>query len=353
MTAVPRRMLAVPLDAYGGPDVLRPRELPIPRPGPGEVLITAEAVGVGFAQTQMRADTFPAPMWHPTLPLLLGGDVVGTVAELGPGTAGVRVGDRVGAFLMEGAYADHMVARADSLVPVPAELDAAEATVLPGAGPIAVGVLATAGLREGESVLVHAAAGGIGHLAVQLARAAGAGQVLAAASTPAKREFAAGLGADTVIDPTRPDWPDAVREATGGRGADVVLDSIGGDVLLAGVRALAPAGRLVFYGSAGGGTDIPRVSVMDLIALKAVTGFSLSAWRTARPDQYRAGLAELTRRLGDGTLRPAVHARLPLDQAATGHRLIEDRVHRGRVVLVPRPAPAPGRPAPQPALERS
>ncbi|MCD7439413.1 NADPH:quinone oxidoreductase family protein [Streptomyces lincolnensis] len=347
-------MLAVPIDAYGGPDVLRPRELPTPVPGPGEVLVAAEAVGVGFAQTQMRADAFPAPMWHPTLPLLLGGDVVGTVAALGPGTTGVRVGDRVGAFLMEGAYADHMVARADTLVPVPAGLDAAEATVLPGAGPIAVGVLATAGLRPGESVLVHAAAGGIGHLVVQLARAAGAGRILAAASTPAKREFAAGLGADAVIDPTRPDWPDTVREETGGRGVDVILDSIGGATLLAGVGALAPAGRLVFYGSAGGGTDIPRVSVMDLIALKAVTGFSLSAWRAARPHQYRDGIAELTRRLRDGTLRPAVHARLPLDQAAAGHRLIEDRLHQGRVVLVPPATPAPEpAPTPQPALERS
>ena len=328
-------MRAVPIHRYGPPDVLQAEEAPTPRPGPGQVLIAVEAVSVGFAQTQMRRDAFPAPMWKPTLPVVLGGDVVGEVVALGPGAQRVHVGDRVGAFLMHGGYADHAVAEAAGLVPVPAGLDAAAATVLPGAGPIAVGTLRTGRLRAGETVLVHAAAGGIGHLSLQLAKLAGAGLVIATASSPEKREFARSLGADVVIDYTRPDWAEEVRTATGGRGVDVILDSVGGDVLLQGVHLLAPGGRLVFYGSAGGDREIPRVSVMDLVGLKHVTGFSLSAWQRLHPEEYRDGIAELTGHLTSGRLRPAVHARLPLDEAAKGHEIIEARAHRGRVVLIP------------------
>ncbi|XUL92273.1 quinone oxidoreductase family protein [Streptomyces galilaeus] len=329
-------MRAVPIARYGAPDVLRVAEAHVPEPGPGQVLIATEAVSVGFAQTQMRRDCFPAPMWRPTLPVVLGGDVVGTVDAVGPRVEHIRTGDRVGAFLMQGAYAEYAVADAATLVPVPAELDAATATVLPGAGPIAVGTLATGRLRAGETVLVHAAAGGIGHLSVQLAKSAGAGQVIATASSPAKREFARSLGADAVVDYTAPGWAEEVRAATDGRGVDLILDSVGGDVLLTGIGLLAPGGRLVFYGSAGGGTHVPKVPVMDLIGLKYVTGFSLSAWQRLHPQEYADGLAELTDRLTSGRLKAAVHARLPLDQAARGHEIIESRAHQGRVVLLPR-----------------
>ncbi|MFE0461173.1 zinc-binding alcohol dehydrogenase family protein [Kitasatospora sp. NPDC058965] len=328
-------MRAVPIHRYGGPEVLEPEQLPTPEPGPGQVRIAIEAVSVGFAQTQMRRDAFPAPMWNPTLPVVLGGDVVGTVEAVGPDVDRVRPGERVGAFLMEGAYADRVLAPAAALVPVPAELDAAEATALPGAGPIAVGTLKTGRLAPGESVLVHAAAGGIGHLSVQLAKAAGAGPVIATASSPEKLEFARSLGADVVVDYTRPDWAEQVRAATGGRGVDLILDSVGGQVLLTGVQLLAPGGRLVFYGSAGGDKAVPAVPVLDLVGLKSVVGFNLSAWQRLHPEQYAEGLAELTACLVDGRVRSAVHARLPLEQAGEGHRIIEARLHQGRVVLVP------------------
>ncbi|MHC3472570.1 quinone oxidoreductase family protein [Streptomyces sp. 7R007] len=330
-------MRAVPIARYGDPDVLRVAETDVPEPGPGQVLIAVEAVSVGFAQTQMRRDRFPGP-WRADLPVVLGGDVVGRVAAVGPRAGHVRAGDRVGAFLMQGAYAEYAVADAAHLVPVPEGLDAAAATVLPGAGPIAVGTLAAGRFRAGETVLVHAAAGGIGHLTVQLARLAGAGRVIATASSPAKLEFARSLGADAVVDYTRPGWPKEVADAAGGRGVDLILDSVGGDVLLAGTGLLAPGGRLVFYGSAGGGTDVPKVPVLDLIALKSVTGFSLSAWQRLHPRQYSDGLADLTAHLTAGRLTAAVHARLPLEEAAKGHEIIESRAHQGRVVLLPHPA---------------
>ncbi|MFF8957359.1 zinc-binding alcohol dehydrogenase family protein [Streptomyces sp. NPDC014894] len=339
-------MRAVRVHEYGSPEVLKVEEVPVPEPGPGQVLIAVEAVSVGFAQTQMRRNEFPAPMWRPSFPIVLGGDVVGEVAALGAGVSGVRIGDRVGAFTLHGAYAEYAAVDAETLLPVPAALDAAQATALPAPGPIAMGTMGTAGLREGESVLVHAGSGGIGHLAVQLARLAGAGQVIATAGSAAKCAYIASLGADAVVDYSRADWPDAVRAATGGRGVDVILDSVGGSVLRQGLGLLAPFGRLVFYGSAGGGRDIPGISPMELIGMRFLTGFALSAWRSARPERYRADHDDLARWLLDGTVRQTVHATLPLEEVAKAHEIIEDRAQIGRIVLLTGRAPrVPGEPA--------
>ncbi|WP_411074505.1 quinone oxidoreductase family protein [Streptomyces sp. cmx-4-7] len=326
-------MRAVRIHEYGGPEVLRTEEVPIPEPGPGQVLIEAEAVSVGFAQTQMRRNAFPAPMWRPEFPITLGGDVVGDVVTVGPGVTGIAVGDRVGAFTLHGAYAEYVVVDADTVLPVPAALDAAQATALPAPGPIAMGTMGTASLVPGESVLVHAASGGIGHLAVQLARLAGA-TVIATAGTPEKCAYARSLGADVAVDYSRADWADAVREATGGRGVDVILDSVGGEVLRQGVGLLAPFGRLVFYGSAGGGPDIPAVSPMELIGMKFLTGFALSAWRSARPERYRADHDALTAHLLAGTVRQTVHATLPLEDVGKAHEIVESRAQLGRIVLL-------------------
>ncbi|MFH8725106.1 zinc-binding alcohol dehydrogenase family protein [Streptomyces termitum] len=327
-------MRTVRIHAFGNPEVLRAEETPVPDPGPGQVLIAVEAVGVGFAQTQMRRDVFPAPMWRPSFPIVLGGDVVGTVAALGAGVTGLREGDRVGAFTLHGAYAEYVAVDADTVLPVPAGMDAATATALPGSGPIAMGVLATAALRPGETVLVHAAAGGIGHLAVQAARAAGAGRIIATAGSAAKLDFARELGADVLVDYSRDDWPDRVREATGGQGVDIVLDSVGGEGLRTGIGLLAPFGRLVFYGSSAGGRALPAVSPMELIGMRSLTCFALGQWRTSRRRAYLDHHDTLVRHLTDGTVRHAVHAALPLEEAAKAHEIVESRAHTGRVVLL-------------------
>ncbi|MEU6714067.1 NADPH:quinone oxidoreductase family protein [Nonomuraea sp. NPDC046802] len=327
-------MRAMRIHEYGPPDVLRSEEVPAPAPGPGQVLISVEAVGVGFAQTQMRRDIFPAPMWRPTFPIVLGGDVIGVVAEVGAGVTGVAAGDRVGAYTLHGAYAEQVVVDAGTLLPVPSWMDAAQATVLPSSGPIASGTMRVAELQPGESVLVHAASGGIGHISVQLARLMGAGQVIATAGTPAKCAFAGDMGADLVVDYSRDDWADQVREATGGRGVDVVLDSVGGGVLRRGIDLLAPFGRLVFYGSAQGGREIPHISLMELIGLKRVTGFALSAWRNARPRRYRADHDALVEYLRSGAVRHHIHATERLEDVAEAHKIIESRGHCGRIVLV-------------------
>ncbi|BCJ61877.1 quinone oxidoreductase family protein [Micromonospora endophytica] len=326
-------MRAVRIHEYGPPDVLQVEDVPAPRPGPDQVLISVEAIGVGFAQTQMRRDIFAAPMWQPSFPIVLGGDLIGVVAEVGARVTGIAVGDRVGAYTLHGAYAEQAVVNADTLLPVPSGLDAAQATVLPSSGPIAAGTIGTAPLAQGESVLVHAASGGIGHISVQLARLAGAGLVIATAGGPEKAAFVEGLGADVVVDYTSADWADQVRAATDGRGVDVILDSVGGETLRRGIGLLAPFGRLVFYGSAQGGREIPLISPMELIGLRKVTGFALSAWRNARPAQYLADHEALVENLRSGGVRHHIHTILPLADVAEAHKIIESRAHRGRIVL--------------------
>ncbi|MDA3624729.1 zinc-binding dehydrogenase [Saccharopolyspora sp. WRP15-2] len=325
-------MRTVRFHEFGPPEVLTVEETPVPRPGPGQVLIEAEAVSVGFAQTQMRRDIFPAPMWNRELPSVLGGDVIGRIEAVGPDVRGMRPGDRVGAFTLYGAYADYVVVDADTVLPVPEGLDAAAATALPSSGPIAAGTLDVGMVKRGEVVLVHAASGGIGHISVQMAKAAGA-VVVGTAGSPGKCEFVRSLGTDHVVDYSSDDWPDQVRAAVGG--VDLVLDSVGGSVLRAGLELLAPMGRLVFYGSAGGGREVPSVSVMDLIRLKYVTAFALSTWRTARREQYESALADLSDGLQSGRFRHAVYQTLDLAEAAKAHALIEARAHTGRIVLIP------------------
>lgn len=327
-------MRAVRCHTYGPPEVLGLEEVDAPVPGPGQVLIGTEAISVGFAQTQMRRDAFPAPMWRPSFPMVLGGDVVGRVAALGPDVEGWRVGDRVGAFTLYGAYAEYVAVDEETLAPVPEGLDAAEAAVLPGTGPIAAGILDTARVSPGEFVVVHAAAGGIGHLAVQLARRAGA-RVIGVVGSPERADFVRSLGAESVVVSDTPDWTDRVHAVTGGAGPDVVLDGVGGPRLLEGVDLLAPLGRLVFYGSADGDLDIPEVSVMRLIAMKHVTGFALSAWRAARPKEYRRALEDLARGLADGSVSSRIHSRFPLAEASAAHALVESRTCNGRSVLIP------------------
>jgi NADPH:quinone reductase-like Zn-dependent oxidoreductase len=323
-------MRRVRYQEYGGPEVLRVEEVEVPEPGPGQVLLRTEAVGANFVDTKFRRGG--DGIFHRPLPGILTGDVVGSVVAVGDGVTGVAAGERVAA-LAEDAFADQVVVDADWLVPVPAGMDAATASMLPMGGPVALGALRAGRLAAGESVLVHAAAGGIGHLVVQLARALGAGTVVATAGSAAKLDFARSLGADVAVDYTAPDWPDRVREALPG-GVDVVADAVGGDVLLRSLDLLAPLGRLAAYGVASGGglVDVPLGS---LFALRSVTGFSLLAQRAGLPELARAQVAESAGHLATGRVRVTLAATFPLVEAAAAHRLLEDRGQLGRILIVP------------------
>jgi NADPH:quinone reductase-like Zn-dependent oxidoreductase len=198
--------------------------------------------------------------------------------------------------------------------------------------PVALRILRAAGLNSGDTVLIHAAAGGVGHLAVQLAKFLGAGTVIGTAGSSRKLAFVRTMGADVAVDYTQPDWPDQIRAAAPG-GVDVVLDAVGGPVLRSSFDLLAPFGRAVVYGAATG--ELEHVPVAKLFALRSVTGFNLTAWRQAAPDRARREMDEIAGLFGAGHLRTTVHAGLPLARAATAHRLIETRSHTGRILLLP------------------
>jgi NADPH:quinone reductase len=180
-------------------------------------------------------------------------------------------------------------------------------------------------------VLVHAAAGAIGHLALQLAKLEGAGTVIATAGSPAKLDFAREHGADVAVDYTQDDWPDRVRAAVPG-GVDVVLDSVSGEIRRQSFGLLAPFGRIVVYGAASG--ELDSISVTDLIQMRSVVGFSLLAYWTAAPKQAAAEVAELAGHFAAGRLRTSVHTRLPLTEVVAAHRILDGRENLGRVLLV-------------------
>jgi NADPH2:quinone reductase len=318
-------MRAVRYHEHGGPEVLRIEEVPDPVAADGQVLIKVEAAGANVIDTTFRAGTSP---WPRPLPGALTGDVVGRVVAVGPGVTTVSAGDRVAA-LTEDAFAELVAADATWLAAVPDHADAAEATALSMIAPLARGLLRAGRLATGETVVVQSAAGGVGHLAVQLAVLLGAGTVIGTASSDAKRDFVRSLGAEAV-DSADPAWADRVRELAPG-GADVVLDSVGGKVFDAGVDLLAPLGRMVTYGAITGA--LPTIAAHSLFQLKYVAGFSMLAWRAALPEPARADMIEVSELLAAGRLHSVVHARLPLTEVAAAHEILDARANIGRVVV--------------------
>lgn len=319
-------MRAIRYHSLGGPDVLQVSEVPAPVPQDGQVLIGVEAVGANVIDTVFRRGDGP---WKRPLPGALTGDVVGRVAALGPGVTGFAVGERVAA-LSEDAFADYVTADAQWLARVPENADAGEATVLPMTAPLALRLLRAGQLSPGDTVLVQAAAGGVGHLVLQLAKILGAGTVIGTASSPAKRDFARAQGADVVADSSDPAWPEHVRAAVPG-GVNVVLDAIGGEVFDRSLDLLAPLGRIVSYGAIGG--PLPVVAARSLIALRYVTGLQINAWRAVCPGQASADMTEAAGYWSAGRLRTAVHATFPLTETARAHELLDRRANLGRIVI--------------------
>ncbi|WP_058042536.1 quinone oxidoreductase family protein [Streptomyces roseifaciens] len=309
----------------GGPEVLQLEETDVPRPGAGELLLRTEAAGVTLPVVRkVRGGGLP-------LPASLGGEVAGEVVATGPGVTGFAVGDRVTGLCFADAYADHSLLNVAMASPVPDGASATDAVALVRCGLVARGAYAAARPAAGESVLVTAAASGVGHLAVQLAKELGAGRVVAAVSASAaeaKTGFLRELGADHVV--TYDDL--AAREADRSGGpVDIVLDAVGGELLSPALAALAPGGRLVAY-SSGGGT----IEAYDLlVGAKSAIGFQMALIARHRPELMEQWRQELWELFANGRLRPRVHVELPLEAAAQAHEIIEARVNLGKVVLRP------------------
>ncbi|MFI7597200.1 zinc-binding alcohol dehydrogenase family protein [Actinoplanes sp. NPDC049681] len=308
-------MRRIRFHSHGGPEVLRLETAPDPVPGPGELLVRVEAIGVTLPA--VRATRNP----ETPLPGVLGGEVAGAVVASGPGVDGFAPGDRVVGLSFTGSYTDLATVPAAMSSRIPPGATAVEAVALIRSGHVALAALATADLRPHESVLITGAASGVGHLLVQLSR--GRRRVVAAAGTPSKAAFLRSLGADEVVT------YDALPELD--EGVDVVLDAVGGDLLPGFVGALVPGGRLVFFNS-GGGT----VPAYELLAgSKTITGMTMRRFAATHPDRYADHEAQLWRMLAAGELRPAVHAEFGLEDAAAAHAVIEARANLGKVVLRP------------------
>ncbi|MFI2783799.1 zinc-binding alcohol dehydrogenase family protein [Streptomyces sp. ALB3] len=302
-------MLAIQFDRFGGPEVLRPVELSAPVPGPGEVLLTVEAAGVNFADTHLVDGSY---LGADALPHVPGSEVVGRTPD------GRRVVTRVAH-----GYAEQVAARESGLLEISEELGAAQALALMTQGLTAWHLLRSAArLRPGESVVVHSAAGGVGSLAVQLAREFGAGRVLAQVSTPAKERLVLDLGADAVIT-----YPLAEK-------ADVVLDAVGGDLFDRALDSLASFGRLVSYGNAAR-TGFTPVDPARLGRLNAsVVGFWLRP-ALAAPGAVGGPLKELFALVAEGRLKPVTGGSYPLAEASRAHEDLLARRTTGKVVLTP------------------
>ncbi|MFF8847712.1 zinc-binding alcohol dehydrogenase family protein [Streptomyces sp. NPDC015127] len=321
-------MRTIRFTEFGGPEVLRLVQAEIPEPGPGQITVEAAYAGVNFADLKARSDGYRVP----SLPFVPGLEVSGRVRAVGPGVEGFEPGQAVAALTPSGAYAEVVAADAATSFVLPDGIDARTAATLPTVLPTAQALLHEVGrLRAGESVLVHGAAGGIGTVAGQLARAAGAGAVYGVVSSSAKAEHALAHGYDEVF--TGEDFAADALRATGGRGVDLILDPVGGDTLRRGLDALATYGRLVSFGNASG-EEPWRLSQADLIGRgRSVAAFSVLSLAQSAPDTLRLLTERALSRVSDGTVKLPVTAEFPLGEAAAAHALMGGRTSTGKLLL--------------------
>jgi NADPH:quinone reductase len=302
--------------------VLRLSEVPDPVPSDGEVLVRVARAGINFADTHQRRDDYLAPA---QLPLIPGGEVSGITPD----------GTRVAALVAGGGYAQLIAVPRAHLVPIPDQVSDDQAAALLLQGVTAWATLKiSAQLASGESVVVHAAGGGVGTLAVQLAKRMGAGRVIAIASTEEKRDLARRLGADAGVDSNADDLEAAILEANEGRQVDVVLEMAGGMAFEASLATLAPFGRLVTYGIAS--REPNRVVSADLMRTsRAVIGFWLVNLVASKPHLLREGIGELLGAVASGELEVVICDVYPLGDAARAHEDIQGRRTQGKLLLDP------------------
>ncbi|MBT9256627.1 NAD(P)H-quinone oxidoreductase [Phycicoccus sp. MAQZ13P-2] len=323
-------MRAITVPTPGGPEALAVSDVPTPAPREGEVLVRVVAAGVNRADSMQRQGHYPPPPGESEVPGL---EVSGVVEALGEGVDGWSVGDEVCALLAGGGYAEHVRVPAGQLLPVPTGVSLEDAAALPEvACTVWSNVFLTANLQPGEVFLVHGGSSGIGTMAIQLAKAVGA-RVAVTAGSAAKLDACRELGADVLVNYRDEDFVERVREATDGHGADVVLDNMGAKYLGRNVDVLAANGRLVVIGLQGG-----RVGELDLGQLLAKRGAVIATSLRARPHTEKAAIVAAVREhvwplVEDGTVRPIVHSRHPLESAADAHRELEESGHIGKILL--------------------
>jgi putative PIG3 family NAD(P)H quinone oxidoreductase len=320
---------AIGVRVPGGPEVLELVELPTPRPGPGEVLIEVLAAGLNRADLLQRQGHYPPP---PGASGVLGLEVSGHVAALGPGVTGWEVGDACVALLAGGGYATYAVAPAGQVVLPPEGVDLVAAGGLVEVAATVQSNLEQAGLAAGDAFLVHGGAGGIGSFAVPYAKHLGA-TVITTAGSPEKLDYCRARGADHALS-YRDDWPAAVREVVGDHGVDVVLDNMGAKYLEDHIKLLAAGGRLMVIGLQGG-----TRGTLDLGRLLPKRGWVHAASLRSRPVDEKAAICRAVVNsvwplLIDGTIEPAPYETFPLAEAAAAHARMESGEHIGKIILL-------------------
>ena len=337
-------MRAVVITEHGNPDVLRTEERPDPEPQAGEVLVRVHAAGVNFADVMARMGLYPDA---PDLPFVPGYEIAGEVESVGEGVEGLEPGDRVAGGTRFGGYAELAVTQASALVEVPEDWSFGEAAALPVVYATAyAGLVSFGNVRAGERVLVHAAAGGVGIAATQIAKLLGA-EVFGTAS-PEKHDAVRGFGVDHPIDYRNKDFVDEVRRITGDEEAlDLVLDAIGGRSWKQSYSLLRPGGRLVCYGAAAvvGGEKrnlakaaatlarTPRFNPIKMSSeSKSVIGLNMLRLWDARGD-LEEFVEPLSQWASQGLIRPVIAETFPLERAADAHRMLQERRNVGKVVL--------------------
>ncbi|MCW2836949.1 MAG: ppsC [Marmoricola sp.] len=320
-------MRAVTAPEPGGPEALTVVDLPDPEPGPGEVVIDVVASAVNRADTHQRMGNYPPPEGASDV---LGLECSGRVSAVGPGVEGWSVGDEVCALLSAGGYAEKVAVPAGQVMPLPPGVDLVSAAAIPEvACTVWSNLFMVAHLQPGETLLVHGGAGGIGNFAIQLAKAKGA-KVLTTAGSPEKVALCESLGADRAINYHDEDFVEVVKEAGG---ADVVLDNMGAKYLSRNVQALATEGRLVVIGMQGG-----RKAELDLGTLLAKRGAVIATSLRSRPVEQKAAICAAVVEhvwplIGEGKVKSFVHERVPFEEAARSHELMESGSHSGKILL--------------------
>jgi NADPH2:quinone reductase len=327
-------MRAVVCVEYGPPSALRVTDLPSPVPGPRQVVISNQAPGVNFPDTLIIQGKY---QFRPPFPFSPGGELAGTIKQVGSEVRGFKPGDKVAACLTYGAYAQEIAVDAESLIPLPSSLDTAAMQV---AGCFTLTYSTSlhalkdrAHAQSGETLLVLGAAGGVGLAAVEIGKLLGL-RVIAAASTPEKLETTRQYGADEIIDYSREDLRERVKALTGGRGVDIVYDPVGDKLAEPALRSVGWNGRYLVVGFAGG--EIPRIP-LNLTLLKgcAVVGVFWGEFVRREPERHAANLRQLLGWLEQGRIRPLISGRYPLMRAPEALELLMARRATGKLVILP------------------
>lgn len=324
-------MKAIGFNQYGGPEVLHVLDMAMPEMGEHQVLIKALAASVNYADLQTRRGQFHGA--NASFPIVPGLDAMGIVEKIGTKVNAIKIGTRVIAFPHSGTYAEYVVADENLVFPVPDTISFEQAAACPLVSFATYMLLGkVARLESGETVLIHAASGGIGTTAIQIARSMGAKKIIGTVGSQAKIEEAKSAGADCVISNQDDDFVAKVNEVTNGKGVDVILDSLGGAYSLRSMNCLAPYGRLIVFGNASG-----SYSEIDTRLLhgscRSVLGFSSVTTRKTRPEWYAQIAPEVIRLMANGELNMKVSKTLNYEDAAEAHKMMEEKAVTGKLIL--------------------